>query len=657
MSNKVKRLLELQAQIKYHDYMYFDQDKPVISDAKYDEMVAEYQELLEEHPEFDPAKHTVGFVAPDPSMETVMIVEPMLSIGKRKTKADFQKWITQNVSTDAIYEDKLDGMALRIVYHYGELMCIHTRGNGTVGAVLSHRRHLLLNVPDYIAEDKEEPVTEYTGEALCMYADFEAYAKRHELDIKDIDTRSTVSGLMKRQKSSDRDDLPIYFKCYNASSNVRNRYGFYTQLRQHFIASGFDLPKLLSPTAVEALLDLPSKPIDTYPVDGIVAKDDDLRSWDKEQDAQYYSYAICYKYPTLALQSKVTGIDWSIANSGELIGTLMYEPVDYDGTKLSRCKLDYAASYFEKGLRINSIISVTKSNEIVPKLVSLVEPGTGLKLSYPEFCPFCNKPVRMDDDNKVAFCVNPDCEGQLLKQLTRLSEIDAFDIKGLGPKRIQALLDHGFLSNPSDLFELTEEDLINAGIDLATSGSIMEQIGKLDDKDISRWLVALAIPELGVGRAIDISNLAATNGMNDGLKFSNLDDFIRIMTDGMFLKNTFGLDGLVIGMHIKTHEEEIRKFLSHYTFNKERTGIAQGVPVSISGGWPVLTRGLLAEGLANAGYVLSDTVSQSAKVLLTGTKPSPGKIAKANRWGIPIINITSVYDIATIAVLIANANK
>lgn len=657
MSNKVKRLLELQALIKYHDYMYFDQDKPVISDAKYDEMVLEYQGLLEEHPEFDPAKHTVGFVAPDPSMETVMIVEPMLSIGKRKKAADFQKWIEQNVSTDAIYEDKLDGMALRLIYNYGNLTCIHTRGNGDVGGVVSHRRHLLKNIPDYIEADKDDPITEYTGEAHCLYKDFDEYVARHQLDPNDVDERSTVSGLMKRGKATERDDLPIYFKVYNASSVVRSRFEHYTQLRQHFISSGFDLPRLFSQSVVDELLLLDSKPIEDYPVDGIVAKDDDLSAWDREQGSQYFTYAICYKYPTPSIETKVTGIDWSIAADGELIGTLMYEPVDYEGTKLTRCKLDYAASYFEKGLRIQSVIKVTKSNEIIPKLVSLVDPGTGPKLGYPEHCPFCGEPVHMDDDGKVARCLNPECDGQLLKQLTRLSEIDAFDIKGLGPKRIQALLDNGFLSNPSDLFELNEEDLINSGIDLATTGSIMEQIGRLDDKDISRWLFALSIPNLGIVRAVEISNLAATNGLNDELKFHNLDDLIRILTDGAYLKDLFGLDGLVIGNHIRKNEDEIRKFLSHYTFTKERGVQVSGVPVAISGAWPVLSRSLLAEGLQKAGYTLSDTVTKSAKVLLTGNKPSPSKLAKASKWGIPVINITSVYDINTISVLIANANN
>lgn len=657
MSNKVKRLLELQSQIKYHDYMYFDQDKPVISDSAYDALVMEYEALLEEHPQFDPKKHTVGFVSPDPSMETAIIVEPMLSIGKHKTKEGFQKWIAQNAPAHEIYEDKLDGMALRLIYNYGNLVCIHTRGNGDLGAVVSHRRHLLLNIPDCIKSDIDDPVTEYTGEAHCLYADFDQWVVRHGLDPKDTDPRSSVSGLMKRSKATDRDDLPIYFKCYNANSVVRSKYDSYAQLRGHFIDAGFEPPRLFNRTKVEELLNLPGKPVEDYPVDGIVVKNDDLRTWEIEQPAQYYTYAICYKYPTPSIRTKVTDIDWSIANDGELIGTLIYEPVDYEGTKLTRAKLDYAASYFEKGLRVGSIIDVTKSNEIIPRLVGLVDPGTGPKLAFPEHCPFCSEPVRMDDDGKTAYCVNPDCEGQLLKQLTRITEREALDIKGLGGKRIQALLDNGFLSNPYELFDLTEEDLINSGIDLATSGSIMEQIGKLDEKDISRWLFALAIPNLGIVRAIEISNLASTNGLNDGLKFHDLNDLITILTDGKFLQEMFGLDGLVIGSHIKQNEEDIRKFLSHYTFGKERGPQLTGIPVAISGAWPVLSRQLLAEGLLNAGYALSDTVTKSAKILLIGKNPSPSKLAKAEKWNIPTLNILSIYDINTIAVLIANVNR
>lgn len=657
MSKEVKRILELQAEIKYHDYMYFDQDKPVISDSKYDELVYEYQALLANHPELDPTKHTVGFVAPDPAMETITVIEPMLSIGKRKTEADFRKWIRQNVETDAIYEDKMDGMALRLIYHYGELVCIHNRASGTLAAVVSHRRHLLKNIPDFIEADKSDPVTEYTGEAYCLFKDFEEYLTRHGLDPKDADTRSTVSGLMKRKGTTDRDDLPIYFKVYNASSVVRDRYGFYTQLRQHCIAAGFDLPKLYSQTEVDKLLALPSKPVGDFAVDGIVAKDDDLKNWDRDQGNQYYTYAICFKYPTLQLTSKVKEIDWSISNEGELIGTLIYEPVVYDGTTLSRARLDYAASYFEKGLRVGSIISVTKANEIIPRIVGLVDPGTGPKLGFPELCPFCSESIHMDDGGKVARCVNADCEGQLLKKLTELSTINAFNIKGLGPKRIQSLLDNGFLSNPHELFALTEADLINSGFDLATSGSVMEQIGKLDEQDIHRWLVALAIPNLGPTRAIEISNFSATNGLNDGIKFYNLDDLIRLLTDGKFLLDLFGLDGLAIGNHVRNHEEEIRQFLEHYTFDKVRSAQVSGIPVAVSGAWPVLSRELMREGLQTAGYLLSDTVTKSSKVLLVANKPSPSKISKANKWGIPIINITTVTDIRDVVILIGALNR
>lgn len=652
MSNNIKRITELEGLINYHDYMYHDQDKPVISDSQYDNLVYEYHDLMEQTPGYV-SRIKVGFVDPDPSMRSIPIVEPMLSIGKRKSKEDFQKWISTNVSTDVSYEDKLDGIALRLIYLNGELTSIHLRGT-VMGADVSHRRHLLRNIPDVLTEYKDTEKVEFTGEAFCKFIDFDRYVEKYSLNPKETDTRSTVSGLMKRHKKTDRDDLPIYFKVYSASKNIRDKFETYPQLRDHFTDIGFDIPIQMDLGMVDDLLNLPSKPKNEYPIDGIVAKDNDLRKWEKPQKGEYYSYGICYKFPTICLETKVTGIDWSLTLDGSFVGTLLYSPVEYDGTQLTRAKLDYAGSYFKKGLGIGAVIQVTKGNEIIPRIVSLVSPATGTKFSFPERCPFCDKLVQLEDNDNVARCINDACEGQLIKQLIRLVDKNGLNIKGLGDVRIKALVDNGFISKHADLFNLKEDDLINAGVDAKTTEDIIEQINKVNDLDILHWLYALGIPNLGITRAAEVSNMAASNGLNDGLKFYNLKDLMTILTDSKYLNDLFGLDGLVIGSHIKKHQDEIESFLVHYDFSRERAVKLMGIPVAITGSWVALTRKLMEEGLEEAGYLLADSVTKSAKVLLVGNKPSPAKIEKAKRFGIPIIDITQVHELSNIVTLIMN---
>lgn len=655
MTKKIKRILELESQIRYHDYMYTEKDAPVISDATYDEMVREYYALIQETPEYHSTLRP-GFIAPDPMMEPVEIEEPMISVLKKKDRESFEKWVKLNIQTSGTYEEKLDGMAVRIIYNNGELHRIHTRGDGITGADISHRRHLLLNVPDRIEQDVDKGRTEYTGEAFCKYDDFNAYVERHELDPKNTDPRSTVSGLMKRHKATPRDDLPIYFKVYAACTKVRSGFETYPELSDYLTSIGFDIPMRYDGALLNEMLNLPSKPNHEYPIDGIVVKDNDLRKWDVDQPGEYWTYAACYKFPSISMDTKVIGIDWSLSMTGQLIGTVLYEPVNYEGTILTRAKLDYAQSYFDKGLGIGAIVKITKANEIIPRMVSLVSPATGDRFKYPDCCPFCEEMVTLDQEVGVAFCNNEACPGQLLRQLIRLTDRKSgLNIKGLGDKRIQALLDNGFLSNAYELFDLTEEDLINVGVDILTAGKITEQIAHLNDYDLHRWLSALGIPGLGLTRSIEISNLASTNGMQEGAKFYDLPSLMLLLTDASFLQDMFGLDGLVIGSYIRQNQEEITKFLSHYDFAKQHTPALEGIPVTITGSWVAMTRPIFSDSLSEHGFLLSDKVTRITKILMVGSKPSASKIEKAKKWGIPIVDINSLHDLNSVVSLISHS--
>lgn len=650
-TQKLKRILELEAQIKYHDYLYFDQDKPIISDSEYDILVDEYKHLLDEVPEYN-SQIRVGFVDIDEDLPTVKITEDMRSISKKKDPEDFRKWVKVNAGSNATYEDKLDGVAVRLVYVKGVLTLGHSRGRGDLGADLTARLGMVTGIPKEIKEYKDFDRREVTGECFCTYDDFNAYVERHKLDPKDIDPRGTVSGLLRRIKPGEMEDLPIYFKAYSAGLETIKQLDTYPELRGHLALIGFDLPMEFELNEVEEMMLLTSKPIGEYPIDGLVAKCNDLRLWEKPQKGEYYSYATCYKFPTKSYDTKVTGLDWSLSNEGELIGTLMYETVEYEGTKLTRCKLDYAPSYFEKGLGMGSIVRITKANEIIPKLVALVKTGDGEKFDYPSNCPFCSGLIEKDARG-VGYCKNDACEGQLVKRLIRLVEKKGLNIKGLGDVYIQKLVDNGSLSNPADLFKLTKEDLINTGISESESIAIIEKILAATDRDIMHWLFALAIPGLGLVRAGDISNLAATNGLNEDVKFYNEEDLVRILTDTKFITDMFGLDGLVIVNHVRSDEKNIKEFLSHYDYNRQgKHEKMLGIPVAITGAWAALTRPLMEEGLNEAGYTLSETITKSVKVVLVADKPSASKIEKAKRYGIPTVNITQVHSMAGIVDLI-----
>lgn len=655
MSDGIKRLLELQGQLKYHDHLYHTLDTPVISDSEYDILKAEYDELATQHPEVvDPAV-TIGFVDPPKALGKVTITEPMISVDKKKDVESYDKWIDKNVSTTCVEEIKLDGIALRFIFTNGSLTRIHTRGRNGIGGDVSHRRHLLVNMKDGVELHEDKAEVFFTGEAYCYHKDFQDYCARHGLDPTDTDPRSTVSGLMKRAESGDRDDLPIQVTIYGASQNVREQFGTYLELREHIKECGFNVPVLIDETMRAEMMAAGKLPEWDYPIDGIVAKDNDLRSWDKPQTGEYYTYAVCYKFPTITLKTEITGVDWSLTNTGEFVGTLMYKEVDYGGTKLNRCKFDYMKSYIEKDIRVGSKISVTKSNEIIPKLISLDEIGKGEKIILPTKCPFCNGPTT--PTNISVKCTNGECEGQTVKRMLAVFNIDSFNIHGLGDKRVEALVNIGKLNEPADIFKWDAQDLVEGGVAPASVDGILKAIEGAKANDLSKWLMALAIPSLGKVRAAEISNLSATNGMNEGLKFSDLKDFMLIIKDAQALSTMFGIEGAKIASHCKKKADEIERFLSHYDFGRQAPMGMDGVPVAITGEWNGLTRRDLTAVLRQHDFILSSSVTKTCKALLTATKPSPSKIETAKRYKLPIFEIGSISDVNGIVALLSNIGR
>lgn len=655
MSDGIKRLLELQGQLKYHDHLYHTLDQPVISDSEYDILKSEYDELAEKYPEVIDPKVTIGFVDPPKSLGKVTITEPMISVDKKKDAESYNKWIDKNIAGTCVEEIKLDGIALRFIYKDGVLTRIHTRGRNGIGGDVSHRRHLLVDIKDSVElhEDKDEVF--FTGEAFCFHKDFLEYCARHKLDPTDTDPRSTVSGLMKRAESGDRDDLAIHVTIYGASRNVRDQFDTYLELREHIKECGFNVPALITEPMRAEMFAAGKLPEWDYPIDGIVAKDNDLRQWEKEQTGEYYSYAVCYKFPSIVLHTEITGVDWSLTNTGEFVGTLTYKEVDYGGTKLSRCKFDYMKSYIEKDIRIGSKISITKSNEIIPKLISLDEVGKGEKILLPLTCPFCNSPTV--PTNISVKCVNSECEGQAVKRLLAIFNINGFNIHGLGDKRVEALVNIGKLNEPADIFKWDAQDLIDGGVAPASVEGILNAIEGAKANDLSQWLMCLAIPSLGKVRAVELSNLSATNGMNDELKFYNLNDFMLILTDAQGLSEMFGIEGAKIAWHCKKKEDEIRRFLAYYDFGRQAPMGMDGVPVAITGEWNGLTRRDLTAVLRQHDFILSSSVTKTCKALLTATKPSPAKVETAKRYKLPIFDISSISDVNGIVALLSNIGR
>lgn len=640
MAGTLKELIDLEAQIAYHDYMFHIADRPVLSDAAFDQLVYRRNELLEEFPGYT-SSVIPGFVPAVENLPTIKLTEPMLSVSKYKTETDVLKWIERQKSEAGFsYEEKLDGVAIRLIYEFGILVNAHLRGVEE-GTVIFHRIHLFKGIPLYIPELVPVPHFSVSGEAYVLLKDLHAWADNWEIETPE--SRSTVSGMLKRLAPEESDNLDIHFKAFWADKRTREQAKVYPALREKLTELGFQVPRLYEEPEISVLYQLAERPVGEYAIDGFVIKDNNLANWDEDKWGGYYKYAICYKFPTPVFETELEFVLWNLSTKGYLEGTVVYKPVEYDGSTMRRARFNYPAEYMKAGIRVGSIIEVTKGNEIVPQMVGLKEVGDGEPIVYPDYCPSCLHKLVVESPSAVK-CTNPGCAGTLITRLERMTGPKGLDITSLGPKTLAVLVDNGLIQEPSDLFKLTEEDLEAVDIDPSTAVKIINSVKAAPTLGLNNWLFAASIPEMGYVRATELAS-------EFGTLFTNQEELIKLLKSGQELRKLFNIDGLVMAAYVEENEEKFTKYLSEYDWSTCKVKIPDLIPIAMTGSWSS-TKAVLKELLIEHGYDLEDRVSRSIHTLLVGEGGSPSKEALALRNGIRVINIDKLMGFETILTLL-----
>lgn len=616
----IARLEQLEKEISVYDNAYHNLDLYLITDEKYDELVREYERLLLLFPDYSPSINP-GQVENEGTV--VGITEPMLSVAKIN---DWNKLLqTTGRYGDYTTEDKLDGVAVRVVYdQYGTLTFIHLKGTGLEGKDISHRRHLISGIPDVIDNDTNK-MGFITGEVTCTKEDFREYQANSEVELGP--ERGVVSGFLRRNEASDDDGLlPLYFIAFNANKAIRDKFTTYPELKAWMRNSGFELPTSHDIIPKE-------KPESQYPIDGIVIKKNSLKDWDDLHFSGYNGYSVCYKYPSEVVRTFVKGVLWGVDARGYLTAVLTFKPVRIGLSNVSRCLFHYFDNYIKNGICIDAEIEVTKGNEIIPKLVSVVNNGSGVKIQYPENCPSCSEKLSKEGNGEYR-CENTQCPGQLSIKLNKAVESSGFNIDGLGGKRIEALIESNTVVIQSQLFTLTQEKLIDIGLSKKVAAKILLQIEEAKQLPLCNWIYAAAIPHLGEVRCLEIQSYLKENPLNDS------EDLVTFLSSEEMV-DLFGIDGMKIISYVSSNYSALVELFEYIDFSVSKDAYVEAIPISITGTASVERRAI-KKALSDIGYWVDNKVTKSSHRLLIGDKPSPGKIGLAERYDIPTISIVGL---------------
>lgn len=636
-----ERMRLLDERLRLHDWKYHVEQAPEIENDEYDALEREFRALCDQYPELAIQFESHATVVPidipaDGPLEVIRFTETMLSAKKIHTVEDLEKFIaTFPEGTKFVYELKLDGLSLKLIYLKGVLSKIVTRGSGMVGEDVTHAYPLFYQgvIPLEIKTDLDE--LEVRGEAWIGIKDYLDYNESVGDDEKKKDPRNAVSGWVRTHVSrmDHRALNTLQFSVY--WSNETFGAETYHQMKETLIKMGFDTPSEV--TKEHILMNLRS---DLIPTDGIMVKVDSLKL---QQEVgvtnRWPRWSVGYKFPPAEGTPEIKTVEWGTSGYGRVVPVAIYTPIKLGGVMCTRASLDNYGNFMELGLGVGDVVSVTRNNDVIPRLNHIVSSGDGEPLEAPTECPSCSAllEVRVGKTGSDLICNNTaGCPGQLVGRTVIMGDKFGFDIDGLGPAIVQDLVNRGYIQKPADIFDL------GAGGSNLLSDALRGNIAGAKVQPLDRVIKALCFPDIGVVLSKRIVVAFAD---------APLEELGNKLRDIRFLTSIYGIsDG--IGMKVVRafdspgFEENFNYIMNTITVTRPEV-VNTGFMVAMSGGFDQGKKALV-DIFAKEGVELSDRLTMDCKYLILGERPGKSKLLKATEHGIPTLDVNdypSVQDL------------
>lgn len=565
---------------------------------------------------------------------------PMLSLDKTKSVTELEDWLGDN---EALLSWKMDGLTIVLTYRGGELVEAVTRGNGIIGEVITNNAKNFQNVPLKI-EYKGELILR--GEAVIKYSDF----KRINESISDADAkyknpRNLCSGSVRQLNPAVTRERKVYFNVFNVVK--ADDIDFENSKAKQFEWAkneGFDVVEYKftnRASLANDIADFESRIADNdIPSDGLVLLLDDIALGERlGSTAKFPRNAMAFKWSDERQTTKLKYIEWSPSRTGLINPVAVFEPVELEGTTVSRASLHNVSIFEELMLGVGDEISVYKANMIIPQVYENLTKSNTEKV--PKICPACGKDttIKKDNESKVLLCTNPDCQVKHIKQYALMASRDALNIDGLSESTLEKILSKGFIKSDSDLFHLDKfkDEIINMdGFGKRSYEKLISALDEAKNTTVSRFLYSLGISGIGSANAKMIAKYFDND--IDRIISASKDDLLEIEGIGEVLANSIA-DFFRSEKNIE-NIESLRKILK---FEKEESVGGD----KLSGKVCVITGSLqhfsnrneLKELIEKNGGKVSGSVSSKTNYLINNdTASNSSKNKKAKELGVEIIS-------------------
>lgn len=637
----VNQMKELVKKLNEAAKAYYQEDREIMSNREYDalydqleQMEAETGIVLADSPTVN-----VGYEAVD-ALPKETHESPMLSLDKTKERETLRAFIGTNPT---LLSWKMDGLTIVLTYENGELQKAVTRGNGIVGEVITNNARTFKNIPLKIAYQGRLVLR---GEAIITYSDFERINETIEdVDAKYKNPRNLCSGSVRQLNNQITAERNVRFYAFAlVSAQDVDMHNSRAYQMEWLKSQGFEVVeyRMVTGESLDEAMDYFSHAIENndFPSDGLVALYDDIAYGDSlGSTAKFPRNAFAFKWADEIRETTLREIEWSPSRTGLINPIAVFDPVELEGTTVSRASVHNVSIVKELQLGIGDTIQVYKANMIIPQIAENLTRSSNLEI--PHICPVCGEEARVIQENEVEslYCMNPDCVVKKIKAFTLFVSRDAMNIDGLSEATLEKFIAKGFIHDFGDVFEIVkhrEEIVTMEGFGEKSYDNLIASIDKAKETTLAKVIYSLGISNIGLSNARVICR-----HFDDDL------DKIRTAEE----EEISAIDGIgpVIAKSLTKYfkdPENNRKLdhlLGYLHINKEEVSENQtlaGMNFVITGSLEHFSnRGEAKKLIESLGGKVTGTVTGKTNYLINNdTTSNSSKNKKARELGIPILS-------------------
>ncbi|CAB0506676.1 DNA ligase (NAD(+)) LigA [Corynebacterium diphtheriae] len=651
---------DLAEQVRHHRDAYYNHT-PEISDAEFDQLFRQLQQLEQEHPELAvPESPTLEVGAPvEPSsFDNVEHLERMLSLDNVFDAAELDDWLQRTPSATYLTELKIDGLSIDLVYRSGRLERAATRGDGRLGEDVTANAKVIEDIPHRLQHSDVYPVPELVeirGEVFIAVEDFALVndQRQKEGGKPFANPRNAAAGSLRQKDTEAVRKRRLKMICHGIGASERfevdSQFDAYKALEAWGLPVSPYTKRVHSPQEVHEHVTYwaQHRHDATHEMDGLVIKIDSFA----EQralgaTARAPRWAIAYKYPPEEVTTKLLDIQVGVGRTGRVTPFAVMDPVFVAGSTVEMATLHNQTEVKRKGVLIGDTVVIRKAGEVIPEVLGPVvekRDGSEREFIFPTLCPACGTRLapQKEDDADWRCPNSQSCPAQLSSRLTYLAGRGAFDIEALGEKGAEDLIASGVLIDEAQLFNLTEDDLkrtkvytTKAGALNATGEKLLANLESAKHTDLWRVLVALSIRHVGPTAA---RALAARYRSLEALRAADVEDIANTEGVGAIIAQSFAQ-----WFDVPWHRNIVEVWADAGVTMADSEAdipdqVLEGLTIVVTGSLVDFSRDSAKEAIVSRGGKASGSVSKKTSYVVVGENAG-SKETKARDLGLRILN-------------------